>query len=174
MLAAAEARSRRGSTSARDNSLSNGSTERFIAWATVQGQSFSSTREFSERLSAWNATDKIIEDTNAKALASGDRNAVKLKHNQFSAWTVQEREQLYGLKNMETRRDGGSVSGRDRRGGRNLAMTASAVDWAANGKTGPVKDQGACGSCYTFASNTVLEATLSIEQGIEYRRLSEQ
>ena len=75
---------------------------------------------------------------------------------------------------METRRDGGSVSGRDRRGGRNLAMTASAVDWAANGKTGPVKDQGACGSCYTFASNTVLEATLSIEQGIEYRRLSEQ
>jgi len=53
-------------------------------------------------------------------------------------------------------------------------MTASAVDWAANGITGPVKDQGSCGSCYTFASNTVLEATVSIQKGTPYQRLSEQ
>ena len=55
-----------------------------------------------------------------------------------------------------------------------MAHTASVVDWHADGYTGDVKDQGACGSCYTFASNTALEATLMIEQGAPYQRLSEQ
>ena len=86
----------------------------------------------------------------------------------------EERQKLYGLKDIETRREGQEVKQQDGRRGRGLAMTASAVDWAANGITGPVKDQGSCGSCYTFASNTVLEATVSIQKGTPYKRLSEQ
>ena len=66
VFAAAEARSRRGSTrSSRDNSLSNGDTERFMAWAAMQGKSFSNTKEFAARLSIWKDVDKIIQSTNA-------------------------------------------------------------------------------------------------------------
>jgi len=46
-------------------------------------------------------------------------------------------------------------------------------NWCEQGKCTPVKNQGACGSCWAFATTGVLESAIKIHDGIE-RDLSEQ
>lgn len=48
-----------------------------------------------------------------------------------------------------------------------------AIDWRSLGAVGPVKDQGSCGSCWAFATASVLEAAYFFEKGT-YVSLSEQ
>lgn len=48
------------------------------------------------------------------------------------------------------------------------------VDHHAAGHMTPVKDQGQCGSCWAFASNSTLEGTLAAKTGRQPIRLSEQ
>lgn len=47
------------------------------------------------------------------------------------------------------------------------------VDWRGKGALNPVKNQKTCGSCWAFASNTVIEARWAIETGNLYH-FSEQ
>jgi cathepsin L len=42
------------------------------------------------------------------------------------------------------------------------------VDWRSHGVVTPVKSQGFCGSCWAFASTTVLESHLALETGVLY------
>lgn len=48
-----------------------------------------------------------------------------------------------------------------------------AVDWRTQGVTTPVKSQGACGSCWAFASTAVLESHIALQTGLLFS-LSEQ
>lgn len=47
------------------------------------------------------------------------------------------------------------------------------VDWVAAGAVTPIKDQGQCGSCYTFSATGAIEAAVFIKTGTLYS-LSEQ
>lgn len=48
------------------------------------------------------------------------------------------------------------------------------IDWIAAGKVSPVKDQGYCGSCYSFTAMTVLESMIAIANDTEPKHLAEQ
>jgi C1A family cysteine protease len=54
------------------------------------------------------------------------------------------------------------------------AHRATTVDWAYDGKMVDVKDQGSCGSCWSFAALTALEGTIAVKTGKDPVHLSEQ
>ena len=124
-------------------------------------------------MNAFTKTDKKVKAVNDAADASGDPNAKRYKHTQFSDKSPAEKQKVLGLKLKEDEvKNGRSLA--DDRDSRKLANTASTIDWAASGQVGSVKSQGDCGSCYAFAANTVLEGTIAIKTGQPYQRLSEQ
>lgn len=47
------------------------------------------------------------------------------------------------------------------------------VDWRAHGKVNPVKNQGKCGSCWSFSATGGVESRFAIEHG-QLLTLSEQ
>ena len=47
------------------------------------------------------------------------------------------------------------------------------IDWRENGAVGPIKNQGGCGSCWTFSTAVTLEAAYYLKKG-DYVPLSEQ
>ena len=49
----------------------------------------------------------------------------------------------------------------------------SSIDWVAKGMTTPVKDQGHCGSCWTFSTVGALEAHSLVKYG-DFTPLAEQ
>lgn len=64
--------------------------------------------------------------------------------------------------------------GRGSDGKRHLMETATNVDHFADGFMHRVKDQGNCGSCWSFGSNTTLEGTIAKKTNKAPVRLSEQ
>jgi len=46
-----------------------------------------------------------------------------------------------------------------------LQSIPSSIDWVAKGAVNAIKDQGTCGSCYTFSGAAALEALNFIKNG---------
>lgn len=53
-------------------------------------------------------------------------------------------------------------------------LQVDAIDWRALGKVHPVRDQGACGSCWAISAVQTLEAKIAIESGNPVVGLSAQ
>jgi len=60
------------------------------------------------------------------------------------------------------------------KGRRRAEKVASSVDWDAEGNVSPVKNQGQCGSCWSFSTTGAIEARTSIKNGVSPISLSEQ
>ena len=87
---------------------------------------------------------------------------------------------LGNLKEKHEIKGGMLGESRDDSSGRRLQSTGE-VNWADAGHTGPVKDQGYCGSCVAFSVSSVLEGMYSIaatsangDTLVDPQRLSEQ
>jgi len=92
-------------------------------------------------------------------------------HNKFSDWTRAEYSKLMGLKNMPKP---------DRTDRKLFSASASnqlpnSVNWVTvtPAVVNPVKDQGSCGSCWSFSANGASESAHAIFHGTLYS-LSEQ
>ena len=57
---------------------------------------------------------------------------------------------------------------------RSHSSLPSAVDWASAGAVSPVKDQGTCGSCWSFAATGAIEASLFVDRGVSTSLSEEQ
>jgi len=68
----------------------------------------------------------------------------------------------------------GVDASRNRFEGRKFALPAS-FDWRALGKISPVKDQGQCGSCWTFSTTGAMESAYAVKNNVNATTLlSEQ
>jgi len=111
----------------------------------------------------WLENHKFIEEINSKNLT------YKLGHNQFSGMDSNEFREYLGLSYVlfdETRHESNSD---------NLLQTAAleSVDWIIGGAVTPVKDQGQCGSCWSFSTTGALEGAYFNKNGV-LKSFSEQ
>jgi cathepsin L len=127
---------------------------------------FENKDEYHKRLERFAQVDAHIQAHNKKHPPS----KFKMDHNPFSTMYPDELKKMRGETSMWSKHMnvGGSIV--------EVATDASlpaSVNWKDAGAVNPVKNQGQCGSCYTFGSTAVVEASAFIN-GNDLPNLSEQ
>ena len=150
----------------------------FNEWSAVFTRSYANAEEAASRYMVFLDNLNTIADYNSRDLT------FKLRLNQFGDMTGDEfRHYVHGGDGACFKRSElANINGKDRMLGHMgenpmaaavRAPAPDAVDWTTKGVVTPVKNQGACGSCWAFASTGALECRYAIKTGA-LNSLSEQ
>jgi C1A family cysteine protease len=92
---------------------------------------------------------------------------VELDLNQFSDWSLEQFGSVLGFKGNGTETDESIPDPEDSKSprGRGLQSYPSSLNWHSLGAVTGVKNQGNCGSCYTFATQATMEGAFKIKYG---------
>jgi cathepsin L len=139
----------------------------FTAWAKKHNKSYASVDELSRRFAAWTANLDHVNKHNAEA-AQG-KHSYTLGMNNLADLTNAEYRQTYlGYRRSNMTRSNKHVF----RPSPQIVLPAS-VDWRTKGVVTEVKDQGQCGSCWSFSAVGSMEGAHALDSG-DLVSLSEQ
>jgi len=149
---------------------------RFASWAAAYDKKYSSEAERKKRLGLFAASAKLVEEHNSKIPAGSDR--YRLGLNEFADMSDSEFFEMYGLGKMKGQEDcsatrKGALQGSASKMTELPADLPVAIDWRDKGIVSPVKNQGRCGSCWTFSTTGALEAHYKKKHG-RFLSFSEQ
>lgn len=134
----------------------------FTEWVALHGREYASQTEMSEKFSAFKQNHKLVTEHNARP---GIGYTLELNRFADMTWEEFQATRLGAGQNCSATRTKGAPASR-------TALPES-VDWRTKGVVTPVKDQGHCGSCWTFSTTGCLESQTAIKTG-KLVTLSEQ
>jgi cathepsin L len=132
----------------------------FLGYITEFAKSYASVEEYGFRLSQFTRAHLNIVEHNAT------ESSFKMAHNNMSDWTEAEYKAILTHSAMPEHAKNYQYHPE-------VAATYSPIDWVSLGYVNAVKDQGQCGSCWSFSANCALETEWAIKYGTLYS-LSEQ
>ena len=139
------------------NALNNAEFE-YMQYIAKFNKQTNDVEEFHARMANFQATDAYIKEVNQ---SNGNYTA---GHNQFSDWHYAEYKAILGYRRSDLMT-------------KNIKVFAETndetVNWVTKGAVTPVKDQGQCGSCWSFSTTGSLEGAHQIATG-ELLSFSEQ
>jgi KDEL-tailed cysteine endopeptidase len=133
--------------------------ESFLDWMEEHGVELGDG-EFVQRLSVFAENDRLIREHNA------GNHSFQMGHNQFSMYTAAEfRDRFLMRRRVDLPRAlGFGMAGVDEEEGA-VGAVPSSVDWVSKGAVTGVKNQGQCGSCWSFSTTGALEGAYFIKYG---------
>ena len=125
----------------------------FTEWVEFFNIEFNSDEHFHDIYQKWQSNHKFIEEVNGKNLS------YVLGHNQFSGMDSEDFRQYLGYSGIPMERVFNKPD-------YELDITLSEeVDWVKKGAVTDVKDQGQCGSCWSFSTTGALEGAYFVKYG---------
>ena len=119
---------------------------KFADWVSEYKIAFKNNEHYLSVLKKWTDNNVFIENVNSRNLS------YSLGHNQFSGMDRDEYRQ-YLVQFPFEKRTNGILS----RGNVDVNALPDSVNWVTKGGVTPVKDQGQCGSCWSFSTTGALE-----------------
>ena len=141
----------------------------FAKFAAKNNKFYTTAEEFDHRRGNWKKNHDKVKVLNKK------NTAVQFDDNFTSDLLDEEFNAMLGLDTTDLVADNSrrlSADNETEEGRRRLAI--SRVNWVEAGKVSPVKNQGYCGSCWSFAGTLAQETMQAIADDAAPIRLSEQ
>jgi len=124
----------------------------FISFIAKFGKSYKNMAEYSRRAELFKHTANFISEHN------NEERTYTLGVNHLSDWTEAEYKKLLGFKVGNRKSEAPIVK-------YSPYELPTTVDWVTAGAVTPVKNQGSCGSCWTFSTTGALEGANFIASG---------
>lgn len=132
--------------------------EKFVNWLRKFNMTARDGSHFTHMLSNFANNDDLIDIHN-----SNEDNTYELGHNQFSHMSFDEFKAYVRLGLDERAEE--TVADDILESPQNLTALPASVDWTTKGAVTGVKDQGNCGSCWSFSATGALEGAYKIKYG---------
>jgi C1A family cysteine protease len=143
----------------RENEPIHAHEQKFFRFIAEHNRNYGTTAEYRERLSIFSHYLQEVESHNSQG------NTWTMGVNHLSDFTAEERKKLTGTK-VEMKKKW-NITKLDTTG------LAAEVNWVTKGAVTPVKNQGQCGSCWSFSTTGALEGAHFVATG-KLVSLSEQ
>ena len=125
----------------------------FTEWVEFFNIEFNSDEHFHDIYQKWQSNHKFIEEVNGKNLS------YVLGHNQFSGMDSQDFRQYLGYSGIPMERVFNKLDSEP------TVLISEEVNWVKKGAVTDVKDQGQCGSCWSFSTTGALEGAYFVKYG---------